>query len=197
MFRFNKSNIADDNELIASYRSSGDTLYVGELYKKYSYLVYCVCMKYLKDEDECKDAVMQIFEKLIEDLKKHQVSNFKCWIQSVARNHCLMNLRSVQSTYGKNDEYKKDFPVIMESYSRLHPDTDNNDEDFLSLLDGALDKLNDEQKICIDLFYLQGKCYQDVTDATGYSMMQVKSYIQNGKRNLKNIIQNQYEQQAK
>lgn len=197
MFRFKKTNIAEDHDLIASYKKSGDNHYIGELYKKYSHLVYGVCLKYLKDEDESKDAVMQIFEKLLEDLKKYSVSNFKSWLHTTAKNHCLMKLRHDQSVFLKNEELKKDFPVVMESDYVLHLEgKEENDAEITSLNEGVK-QLNDEQKICIELFYLQGRCYQEVSEMTGYNLKQVKSYIQNGKRNLKIFIESRNEQQVK
>lgn len=154
-------------------------------------------MKYLKDEDESKDAVMQIFEKLLDDLKKYQVGNFKSWVHSIARNHCLMKLRTEQAHQAKTEEYKKDFSDFVESDTDLHPNNENIDEIYLASLGSAIESLNGEQKKCIELFYLQGKCYNEVSEITGYSLMQVKSYIQNGKRNLKNYILSNHEQQVK
>jgi RNA polymerase sigma factor (sigma-70 family) len=197
LFRFKKTNTAADTELIASYKQSGDNRFVGELFKRYSHLVFCVCMKYLKDEDESKDAVMQVFEKLLEDLKKYQIENFKSWIHTTSKNHCLMKLRSEQSVFIKNEELKKDYPILMESQEELHLNSETVNEAYLGHLEKAVDELNEEQKICIELFYLQGKCYQEVAETTGFSMKQVKSFIQNGKRNLKIYIQSRYEQQAK
>ena len=197
MFRFKKSNIATDKELITSYKESGDNKFVGELYKRYSHLIFGVCMKYLKDEDESKDAVMQIFEKLLDDLLKYNVESFKSWIHTIAKNHCLMKLRSNQSTFIKTEEYKKDCPLVMESHPDWHPIDENVNEIYMNHLEKAVEHLNEEQKICIELFYLKGKCYQEVAENTGFSINQVKSFIQNGKRNMKIYIQDKYEQQAK
>jgi len=197
LFRFKKTNTATDTELIASYRQTDDNAYVGELFKRYSHLVFGVCIKYLKDEDESKDAVMQVFEKLLDDLKKYNIENFKSWLHTTAKNHCLMKLRSDRSAFLKNEELKKDYHEVMEFDNELHHDNENINEFYISQLGKAVEQLKEEQKICIELFYLKGKCYQDVADSTGYSMMQVKSNIQNGKRNLKIYIQGLYEQQAK
>jgi RNA polymerase sigma factor (sigma-70 family) len=197
LFRFKKTNIAEDHELIASYKKSSDNYYIGELYKKYSHLVFGVCLKYLKDEDESKDAVMQIFEKLLDDLKKYTVGNFKSWIHTTAKNHCLMKLRHDQSVFIRTEEFKKDLPVVMESDYALHLDGKDDREVNLTHLNDGVKQLNEEQKICIELFYLQGRCYQEVAEMTGYTMKQVKSYIQNGKRNLKIFIESRYEQQLK
>ncbi len=197
MFRFKKTNTATDTELIASYRQTNNNVYVGELFKRYSHLVFGVCMKYLNDEDESKDAVMQVFEKLLDDLKKYQIENFKSWLHTTSKNHCLMKLRSAHSVFMKTEELKKDYPVVMEFDNEMHHDIENINEFYLSQLGNAVEQLKDEQKICVELFYLKGKCYQDVADSTGYSMKQVKSNIQNGKRNLKIYIQGKYEQQVK
>ena len=142
-------------------------------------------MKYLKNKDEAQDAVMMIFEKLLVDLKKHTVENFKAWLYMVAKNHCLMHLRSGQSRMKKDKELKKDYPIIVEMSYSLHPDNENNKEKELTELEKCIEKLNEKQKLSVELFFIQEKCYQEVTEITGYSMNDVKSFIQNGKRNLK------------
>lgn len=176
---------SSDNELVSSYRLSHNSEYIGELFQRYTHLVFGVCMKYLKDEEGSKDAVMEIFEKLLIDLKKHDVDNFKSWLYSVAKNHCLMKLRKDKSQANHVDEYGKDSRAVMEIDEPLHP-TDTEEQELLdkSLYEG-IEHLKEEQKMCVELFYMQNKSYEEVSEITGYNMMQVKSYIQNGKRNLK------------
>ena len=173
-----------DQELIAGYKANADKAFVGELFRRYTHLVFGVCVKYLRDEDEAHDAVMQIVEKLFEDLKKHEIKQFKSWLHTVAKNHCLMHLRSKKSETQKAQELKKDWPVVMESDTESHL----NKEVQLDRLEEGIQQLKDEQKICIELFYLKEKCYQEVASITGYDLNQVKSFIQNGKRNLKLIL---------
>lgn len=182
-----------DLELISRYKESGENSFIGELFNRYVHLVFGVCMKYLKDKDDSKDAVMQIFEKLLVDLKKHEVSNFKAWLYKVATNHCLMHLRFEQTRQEKHEELKKDYHFVMESDHDLYLDNENSNEIILNHLDEAIKDLCDEQKVCIELFYLKERSYQEVSKITGYTMNQVKSFIQNGKRNLKNYILNKNE----
>ena len=174
-----------DLELIARYKNNGNNSIVGILFERYTYLVFGVCMKYLKDEDEAQDAVMQIFEKLLSDLKKHSVDNFKGWLFMVSKNHCLMHLRGTKSLLEKQKEFKKDAPVFMESWNNEHLDNKNSKETTLTKLEDCINKLNEKQRISVDLFFIKEKCYQEVADETGFTMNDVKSFIQNGKRNLK------------
>ena len=174
-----------DLELIARYKNNGNNSIVGILFERYTYLVFGVCMKYLKDEDEAQDAVMQIFEKLLSDLKKHSVDNFKGWLYMVSKNHCLMHLRGTKSLLEKQKEFKKDAPVFMESWNNEHLDNKNSKETTLTKLEDCINKLNEKQRISVDLFFIKEKCYQEVADETGFTMNDVKSFIQNGKRNLK------------
>jgi len=169
-----------DTELLARYKHSGELPVLGELYSRYMSLVYGVCMKYLKDRDESKDAVMQVFEKLITTLKTHEVEHFKSWLYVTARNHCLMALRSRK---GKN--FEEISPQLMESDGLLHQEDEPEMEANLSKLEKCMEGLAAEQKQCVQLFYLQQKCYKEIVQATGYDDNKVKSYIQNGKRNLK------------
>jgi RNA polymerase sigma factor (sigma-70 family) len=173
----------DDNFLINEYRSTDDKIYVGILFERYTHLIFGVCMKYLRDEDDAKDAVMMIFEKLMTDLKKHDIEFFRAWLHTVAKNHCLMKIRQTK----RHVEFLDNKPV--ESAAEWHQDEKLELEKKLTLMESAIDKLDEQQRICINMFYLQEKSYQEITDHTGYDFNQVKSYIQNGKRNLKIYIQ--------
>ena len=177
----------DDLRLIALYKESNDLSLIGILFKRYKHLVYGVAMKYLKDPDECQDVVMQIFEKLITDLKKHNISHFKAWLHAVAKNHCLMVLRQKKSRGYESVDAGETSLEVVEMNLLWHPE-DIEKEARLQLLEAAIPQLNNEQKKCIELFYLREKSYSEVAAITGYSMLQVKSYIQNGKRNLKIIM---------
>ncbi|WP_461485427.1 RNA polymerase sigma factor [Pedobacter sp.] len=174
----------DDLSLVAAYQESGDLEVLGTLYNRYMHLVFGVCFNYFKDEEQSKDAVMQIFEELIKKLRVHQVQNFKSWLHVLTRNHCLMALRkssknptvSIEDNFVENDEF-------------VHLDIDNTKETQLTIMEKCMETLSEEQRKSVDLFYLQEKCYKEVADITGYDMLKVKSYIQNGKRNLKICIE--------
>lgn len=173
-----------DEALVKSYRQQGDMTRLGELYQRYTGLVFGVCMKYLKNEDDSKDAVMQIFEKLVVSLKKHEVNNFRSWLHVLTKNHCLMQLRAQKNTHRK-DIQEINLEKNMEFVYNLHPENENNLEEDLENLKMAITALPHGQKECIELFYLHEKCYKEIVDITGFELKKVKSYIQNGRRNLK------------
>lgn len=174
-----------DQELVEKYRSTGDKDLVGELFNRYTHLVFGVCMKYLKHTEDSRDSVMQIFEKLMVDLKRHKVDNFKSWLYMVAKNHCLMQLRKSSPIHIVED---------VSSIENHHVETEDDlhlvikGEENAEVLQKAISVLKEEQRICVELFFLQEKSYKEVADITGFSMNQVKSFIQNGKRNLKIFI---------
>lgn len=174
----------DDATLIARYKISGDLEVLGQLYNKYMHLVFGVCLNYLKDEEQSKDAVMQIFEELVTKLKVHEVQNFKSWLHVLSRNHCLMAIRknSKNTTLSLEDTF-------VENTEFVHLDIDDTKETKLTVMERCMETLSEEQRLSVDLFYLQEKCYKEVADITGYEMVKVKSYIQNGKRNLKICIE--------
>jgi RNA polymerase sigma factor (sigma-70 family) len=170
----------DDAVLIDRYKGSGDLEILGQLYNRYMHLVFGVCINYLKDEEQSKDAVMQIFEELVVKLKVHEVQNFKSWLHVVTRNHCLMALRK----NAKNETVSLE-DTFVENTDFVHLDINDTKERKLSVMEQCMEKLPKEQRITVDLFYLQEKCYKEVAEISGYDMLKVKSYIQNGKRNLK------------
>lgn len=179
-------NQLSDLELVAKFKQSQNKEIIGELFQRYTHLVFGVCMKYLKDEDESKDAVMQVFEKLLTDLQKHEIMQFKSWLYSVAKNHCLMHLRSQKTTRNKEEALKKDLESGVEYTSQMHLNSVADEKELqLNMLEEGIKTLKEDQRICIELFYLQRKCYQEVAEETGFDLKQVKSFIQNGKRNLK------------
>jgi DNA-directed RNA polymerase specialized sigma24 family protein len=149
----------DDSQLLVVYRSAGGLDVLGELYNRYMSLVFGVCLKYLKDRE---------------------IEHFKSWLYITARNHCLMQIRA-----GKGKKFEEISPTLMESESLLHLENEPEKEENLSKLEKCIETLGDEQKQCVKLFYIQEKCYKEITESTGFDMNKVKSYIQNGKRNLK------------
>ena len=178
----NKKQLSDE-EIVDRYKKNEDKDLVGILYERYAHLVLGLCIKYLKDEDEAWDAVSNIFEKLMIDLKKHNINHFKSWLYMVSKNHCLMILRQ-KSAAQKKEEAKKSFA----SLSLVPMEEKYEKEARINVLEEAIAQLKDEQKICIELFYIKEMSYRQIEDLTGFSGKQVKSFIQNGKRNLKILI---------
>ena len=177
-----------DAELVTLYRSGGDATVLSQLYQRYMDLVYGLCIKYLKDTETAKDAVINIYEELVVKLKQHEVSNFKSWLFTLSRNHCLMQLRKEK---GKHTVEIAD--EFMQNGEMLHLDEVKQKEEQLNSMEDCLEKLAEEQKTCVTLFYLQGKCYNDITELTGIDWNKVRSYIQNGRRNLKLCMENKLE----
>ncbi|PBQ33341.1 RNA polymerase subunit sigma-24 [Sphingobacteriaceae bacterium] len=178
-----KYNNYSDNELINVFSESGDNKLVGILYQRYGHLVLGLCIKYLKNKDEAQDAVIQIFTNLIKDLKKHKIEYFKSWLYVYSKNFCLMELRKRQSALKKELELQDNVHLLMDYSDPEHLLKEK--EKQISIMEVAIDLLNKEQKMCIELFYLKNKSYVEIMDITGFSNNDVKSYIQNGKRNLK------------
>jgi len=174
-----------DKELLAKYHIVHDNRWLGILLQRYTLLLLGVCMKYLKNEDDAKDSVQQIFLKVIEELQKYKVEYFKSWLYMVAKNHCLMKLRGRQSK----------MPVeLTEKMTAAQEETTDWQEmvqnDWtLETMETSLKELNPEQQHCVTLFYLEKKSYREISDITGFTSLQVKSYIQNGKRNLRILIE--------
>jgi RNA polymerase sigma factor (sigma-70 family) len=176
-------NHITDNELLAQFYADGNQEWIGILLQRYTLLLLGVCMKYLKDETEARDCVQQIFLKVLTEVPKYKIDYFKSWLYMVAKNHCLMRLR----------ERDKNTKELSDNTPLAQNETDKQDllqnEQTYDLLEEAINELSEEQKTCVTLFYLQKKSYQQIADTTGYNLLQVKSYIQNGKRNLKILLE--------
>lgn len=173
-----------DQELLEQFYISHKNYWLGLLLQRYTLLLLGLCMKYLKNEEEAKDTVQQIFLKVITELHKYRVDYFKSWLYMVARNHCLMKLRDRQGR--ATLEIKDQLLPAEEDSLRLQRILEKDKK--LDLMNESLEELNEEQKRCLTLFYLEKKSYQQIADQMGFTLMQVKSHIQNGKRNLKLIL---------
>ena len=164
--------------MLQAYKQSNDIKFLGQLFEKKVSLVYGVCAKYLKDEEQAKDAVMEIFEELAVKVKLHEIQHFHSWLYMLSKNYCLMQLRKGSKVQVISlDEFMEFSPL-------MHPDDDDKEE-MLVALEKCLDNLTTAQKQSVSLFYLKEKCYKEIAELTGFTLNDVKSYIQNGKRNLK------------
>lgn len=179
---FIESKQHTDLELIGLFKQDQNHEYLAPLFKRYMHLVFGVSLKYLKHSENAQDAVMDIFELLPNLLIKHEVKNFKSWLHTVSKNHCLMQLRKDKGIFEINAEEKIN-QVVMESEEELHLKSEH--ELQLQQMEKGIETLKPEQQECIKLFYLKEKSYQEIVDETGYDLKKVKSHIQNGKRNLK------------
>ena len=173
-----------DEDLLNEFTSTGNLEVLGELYSGYMHLVYGVCLKYLKDRDESMDAVMQIFEKLITEIPRHRIDNFRSWLHVVTKNFCLMQLRSQKSHDEKLNEWMSESIIFMENSSVLHP-IDEDEPDLEKTLENCIERLKSEQKECIRQFYYENRCYNEIARNLGLDEKKVKSHLQNAKRNLK------------
>ena len=182
-----------DQELLERFYADRDNEWLGILLERFTLLLLGVCMKYLKNEDDARDSVQQIFLKVIQELHKYKVEYFKSWIYMIAKNHCLMKLRDKQ---GKIPAELNDNLVSAAAEETDRQVLQQNDHTYV-IMEDALKELNNEQRQCVTLFYLERKTYQEIHEITGFSMLQVKSYIQNGKRNLRILIERKLKEDPK
>jgi RNA polymerase sigma-70 factor (ECF subfamily) len=183
----NKYQNFSDAELMERYRSMPDPEVLGDLYQRYMVLVYGVCMKYLKSREDSQDAVMQIYETLVREIPRFEIRHFKSWLYGVTRNHCLMKLRKDSSGRLKQDKISSE--MFMESTSTIHPIEEKEDEELQERLKACMEQLKEEQRRCVELFYYHQHCYREIAAELMLDENKVKSFIQNGKRNLKICIE--------
>lgn len=170
-FRRNISSYSD-SELVRLYKETGKNDYFGELYNRYIPLIYGLCLKYLQEEVEAQDAVMQLFEDLLPKLSRYEIREFRTWIYSVAKNHCFQLLRK------ENPEIATDFDrQFVESYDLLHllDKEETSDDARTAALKHCMEKLPEPQQRCILFFFMEEMSYADIMEQTGYQQKVVKS----------------------
>lgn len=190
MWLFKKKEYSSDEELLKHYKQTGNKELFADLFKKHVSVVYGSCLFYLQEKDEAQDATMQLFEKLILDVNNREIENFKGWLSFVVRNHCISIIR-------KNKSQTKNIKSYYEfEYEAPNSDTEEkinsvSDDVMLENMRLCLPKLKENQRLCVELFYLKNKSYQDIANETSFTLNEIKSYIQNGKRNLKLLLEEQ------
>lgn len=188
MWLFKKKEYISDEELLKHYKQTGNKELFADLFKKHVSVVYGSCLFYLQDKDEAQDATMQLFEKLMLDVNNREIENFKGWLSFVVRNHCISIIR-------KNKSQSKNIKSYYEfEYEAPNSDTEEkinsvSDDVMLENMQLCLPKLKENQRLCVELFYLKNKSYQDIANETSFTLNEIKSYIQNGKRNLKLLLE--------
>lgn len=186
MIKFKQNHIeASDEFLIKQFKDTGRIEHLTDLYSKYIELVFGVCLKYLKNEDDSKDAVMDIYEKLISKLKTHDVEYFKSWLYILTKNHCLGELRKKK----RLAEHEVDFKRSLNGETIFQPFSPNLKETQLIKMEHCIQHLIENQKLCITKFYLEKQSYKDIAEQLSMSWSRVRSLIQNGRRNLKICIE--------
>ena len=170
----------NDDELLKQFVETSNQEWLGRLYARYIPLVYGLCLKYLRHTEDAEDAVNNIYEELTQKIQKYQIENFKTWLYSVAKNYCLQAIRK-----DKNLIFEEIDTRNMESDEFEHlidVDEDRQKEDALNF---CLTTLTDEQRQCVIQFFFEEFSYADIVKKNGFELNKVKSYIQNGKRNLR------------
>lgn len=178
----NIANLSNE-ELFELYKNGHQATYFHELYRRYIPMLYGLCLKYFGNEPDAQDAVMDLFERLSEKIANYEITNFHSWLYTVAKNHCLLKLRNEKRAFFVNID---ETVVENSDFFTLLDEEKTNDEK--SALEFCMNELGEEQRKSIEFFYYENKSYADIVDLTGYTLQKVKSYIQNGKRNLKNCI---------
>ena len=184
LFNRNKKN-QTDAELLKIYLKENNQEILGELYSRYIYLVYGVCLKYFKDKERAKDAVIELYETILIAIGKHTITNFKSWLYVVTKNYCLMELRKRKTGETMLTLSDDELAGFMENEPELHQIDKDRDEQLEQALADCIAKLKAEQQKCIQLFYYENKCYREIAGRLKIEEKKVKSFIQNGKRNLK------------
>jgi len=178
---------------IREFRKTGDLQILGSLYEKYMHLVYGVCMHYLNNRENARDAVIQIFEKLAIECVKQEIGHFRSWLYVVSKNHCLFELRKQKVEDQHARKWKEDEWASMENEDELHP---LDKEERFQDLDDCLRQLKQEQRDSITLFYYRRMCYREIARTLKTDEKKVKSHIQNGKRNLKICLDSKNDREA-
>lgn len=190
MWLFKKKEYSSDEELLKAYKQTGNKELFADLFKKHVSVVYGTCLFYLQNKAEAQDATMVLFEKLMVEIHKNEIKNFKGWLSFVVRNHCISQIRK-NKAQARNIKSYYDFEYQDPNAQTEEKINSIDDDLMLENMKQCLPKLKENQRVCVELFYLKDKSYQEIANETTYTLNEIKSHIQNGKRNLKLLLEEQ------
>lgn len=183
-FNLHKRKEYSDEELLSLFKDTSKAEYFQQLYERYIPLIYGLCLKYLQNTEQSQDAVIDIFENLSQKIQGYEIKIFKNWLYSVVKNHCFHILKENKREIIVNFDSQ-----LMESEPILDLLSENANEDKEDALNKCLEQLPEPQRISVEKFFYEDKSYAEIVDETGFHLKSVKSYIQNGKMNLKICIE--------
>lgn len=181
MFLRRKQQQASSDEELVKAIEAGRSEALGVLWDRYAHLLFAVGMKYLKNVDAAKDAVMNVFAELPSLMTRHEVRNIGGWLHTVMRNHCLMQIRGAKQFTELNGTQYDEADDLLAAHLE--------NEDMIRRMEHAIDELSDHQRNCIKLFYLDRLSYAEVGERLNMAFDAVRSNIQNGRRNLRIILE--------
>jgi len=183
-FSLHKRKEYSDEELLSLFKDTSKAEYFQQLYERYIPLIYGLSLKYLQNTEQSQDAVIDIFENLSQKIQGYEIKIFKNWLYSVVKNHCFHILKENKREIIVNFDSQ-----LMESEPILDLLSENANEEKEDALNKCLEQLPEPQRISVEKFFYEDKSYAEIVDETGFHLKSVKSYIQNGKRNLKICIE--------
>jgi RNA polymerase sigma factor (sigma-70 family) len=181
-----------DEQLVTRYRNDSDMDALAFLFDKYIDLIFGVCMKYFKQAQDSEDGTMAVFEVLVKKLKTHEVHNFKSWLYVLTKHYCLQKLRRRATTLTNDSE-----DILMQLVDEVHPDDVDLIERRENGLRECIQKLPAEQRRTVELFYFESKSYVEIADTLSVDKEKVRSFIQNGRRNLRVCMNKKNGERAK
>ncbi|MEL6655687.1 MAG: sigma-70 family RNA polymerase sigma factor [Bacteroidota bacterium] len=175
-----------DEELVRQFQQSGDRFLLGLLLRRYSQSILGTCHYYLRQPQDAEDAAMEVCELIVRQLQKpKEIKRFKDWVFIIARNYCFRKLKDNKRLTELSTEWEKDFlnsDVQYELGDTLYVQ----EEALYARVDAEIQQLNEQQRLCLTAFYWQGEKYKDIAARYGMTTDEVRSAIQNGRRNLRN-----------
>ena len=180
----NASNISD-NELLQMYFKTDNLDYIGILFKRYTRILIGVSLKYTSDLHHAEDVVQQVFIKFL-DAVHPQIANVGGWLYQMTKNESINFTKKQgrqQIQHLEREEYHLSDTTDDEIKALLYKEHQS------ELLMAAISELKSDQRKAIECFYFHNLSYEQIAVQNNWSIGEVKSYIQNAKRNLKIKLQ--------
>lgn len=174
----------EDEFWIRAYFQSGDSEYWGRIFEKYKKRIFLRCLTLLQDNEDASDLTSETFIKAHENIQKYDMKRpFFPWLQQIATNLCIDLLRRKTIIQFTQTDEKIEFHSAEDVTKKVE------NRELGDTILKALKSLKNHQKRCFCLFYIHRKSYKEIAELTGYSYNDVRSYIQNGKRKFKLVMQ--------
>lgn len=163
-----------------------------QLVRSHQDRVFDFCVRMLNDREEANDLVQEIFVSVHQNLEKFRMdAKLSTWIFRISKNHCLNRLKYLKRRgRGRSDEFGEVTEAALQDAvgSPTKPDEALSAAHERELVQQAIAKLDDDQRMLVLLRDIEGLSYEEIVEITELAVGTVKSRLHRAREKLANLI---------
>lgn len=170
---------------------NGDSEALNTLFNTFYNDVYYFALKTVKDDDLACDITQETFVEIINTLDKlEEPVAFVTWMKKITYHQCTRYFKKKKDVLVDEDEDGNTvFDTLAEERAEFIPDEALDKEDFRQTIMGMIDKLSDEQRAAVMMYYFDELTVKQIAEIQGVSEGGVKSRLNYARKAIKGSVE--------